>query len=189
MNQLVKSNASYSKKIIPGDKHWPNNNNIPVIMYKGAVEISDNSADDIKQLLEGNGWTDAWEGSLYTSHHYHSSAHEVLVVIKGNCMLELGGMDGNIQDLAKGDAIVIPAGVVHKNVGCSDDFKVIGAYPEGQHCNIKGEKEQNREEIEDTIKNVSLPGNDPLFGEKGPLKELWTKEGQCEPSLKKESQF
>lgn len=189
MSAIVNSNASYSKKIIAGDKYWPNNNEIPVIMYKCAVEPGDNAEEQVKKLLEDNGWTDAWDGGLYTSHHYHSSAHEVLVVVKGKCMLELGGSDGNIQDLAKGDAIVIPAGVVHKNVGCSDDFKVVGAYPKGQHCNIKDEKEQNREEIESAIKAVAMPENDPLFGNKGPLMELWVKEGQCEPSLKKESQF
>jgi uncharacterized protein YjlB len=36
----------------------------------------------------------------------------------------------------KGDVLLIPAGVAHKNVGASIDFKCVGAYPGGKEFDI-----------------------------------------------------
>ncbi|MFT4023565.1 MAG: hypothetical protein QM664_07260 [Flavihumibacter sp.] len=42
----------------------------------------------------------------------------------------LGGYEDKIVQLEKGDVLVIPAGVAHKNVGCTDDFGCVGLIPE-----------------------------------------------------------
>jgi len=40
--------------------------------------------------------------------------------------------DGIIAQIQAGDAVVIPAGVVHQNLGSSSVLGVVGAHPEGQ---------------------------------------------------------
>ncbi|NIU02548.1 MAG: cupin domain-containing protein, partial [Aliifodinibius sp.] len=80
-------------------------------------------------LLHSNQWGGAWQNGIYGFHHYHSTAHEVLCVYKGEAKVQLGGDDGIIQTVKPGDVIIIPAGVAHKNLGSNSDFRIIGAYP------------------------------------------------------------
>ena len=47
----------------------------------------------------------------------------------GSAVFHLGGEKGKKVNVKAGDIIVIPAGVGHKNLGASDDFGVVGAYP------------------------------------------------------------
>ena len=105
------------------------NSRLPVLIYRGVLETPD--AAVFEQMFEANGWSSAWRNGLYSVHHYHSTAHEVLGIYGGRVTARLGGGRGTSVTLVAGDVVVIPAGVAHKNDGASADFRVVGAYPVG----------------------------------------------------------
>ena len=72
-----------------------------------------------------------------------------------------------------GDVIVIPAGVAHKNLGASADFRVVGAYPRGQHPDLCTGKPGERPQADRRIARVPLPEQDPVYGPGGPLIAHW----------------
>ena len=87
---------------------------------------------------------------------------------------QFGGPDGQIVTAEAGDVIIIPAGVSHKNIDQSANFRCAGAYPKGQSPDMKYGKRGERPKADEHIKKVSLPKTDPVFGEEGPLVQLWT---------------
>lgn len=185
---IINAAASFSHHILAPDSTCPNNLLLPVLYYKHVLHLPENAQQAVEDLWLKNGWANSWTNGIFTYHHYHSTAHEVLAVIAGNCMLELGGDDGNIQTLSKGDVIILPAGVAHKNVGASADFVCMGAYPTGQEYDMNYCK---AEEMANAIKNIEaleLPEKDPVFGDDGPLINLW----KHQPTIKlmdEENQF
>jgi uncharacterized protein YjlB len=189
--QPLNPSASYSHHIFSPATLYPNNLKLPALYYKNVLDLKDNPEEDVKALFASNGWVNAWTDGIFTYHHFHSKAHEVLAVISGDCMIQLGGDNGNIQKITKGDVLILPVGVVHKNVGASDDFLVVGAYPDGQEVDLNGCTETTVDIIAWTKENshqVALPVKDPVFGESGPVVTLWKNE-DAEHVLEKEKQF
>lgn len=78
-----------------------------------------------------NGWRAPWQIPLHEFHHYHLNTHKVLGVCDGAVQIQLGGPMGEIVELSAGDAIVVPAGLAHRNVAQSDDLMFVTAYPGG----------------------------------------------------------
>ena len=74
-----------------------------------------------------------------------------------------------------GDVIVIPAGVSHKNIHQSPDFRCVGAYPVGQSPDMQYGKPGERPHVDRNIESVPIPKMDPIFGIDGPLMEMWGK--------------
>ena len=177
MEQSVNQDAEVSHHIFGSDKIWPNNKLLPVLVYKCVFEFDNNDcAGEIEKHFKENNWSNSWKDGVFQYHHYHSNTHEVLGISKGSIMLNLGGDDGDIITLSKGDVIVIPAGVAHKNVGSSDDFECVGAYPKGQQYDINKGDEGERPATDETILKVEIPQTDPVFGNKGPILEHWHKD-------------
>jgi uncharacterized protein YjlB len=113
---------------------------------------------------------------VFSYHHYHSNAHEVLCVVSGSASIAFGGPEGETVEVDAGDVVVIPAGVGHCNKGPNGGFSVVGAYPHGQESyDLRTGDEGERPEVLENIRDVSLPKSDPLFGEKGPLTQRWSK--------------
>jgi uncharacterized protein YjlB len=166
-------NAEILHQVFQDDGIFPNNS-LPAILYKGVVEFS-KGADPtvIEQLFLKNNWGNSWRNGIYSFHHYHSTSHEVLGVYSGSVRVRLGGEKGETFELNQGDVVLIPAGVAHKNLGSSADFKVVGAYPEGQSWDMKYGKEGERPAADENIANVPMPGSDPVFGKSGPLHKYW----------------
>lgn len=154
---------------VEDDGAIPNNPKLALLIYKNVIT----EADDTEEILKQNNWLGTWRGSVYTEHHYHSNTHEVLVVDAGEATLHLGGAAGKKANVEKGDTIILPAGFGHKYLDGSDDFAVIGAYPEGKKHDFLYGKEEERPENLENIRQVPLPENDPLFGKDGPLFEYW----------------
>ena len=85
-------------------------------------------------------WGNQWTGGVFDYHHYHAKTHEVLAVIAGAATITIGGPHGRKLDIEKGDALILPAGVAHKNEGATEDFEVLGAYPFGEPFDLKTEE-------------------------------------------------
>ncbi|UJH90752.1 cupin domain-containing protein [Antarcticibacterium sp. 1MA-6-2] len=120
------------------------NNKLPLLLYKGAfIESGEEAANMLEENFTSNNWKNSWRNGVYDFHHYHSNTHEVLGVYSGKALLHLGGEEGEKIEVVAGDIIVIPAGVGHKNLG-SENFKIVGAYPDGRDYNMNYGKEGER---------------------------------------------
>jgi uncharacterized protein YjlB len=160
------------RNVLSDDGQFPNNPLLPLLVYQKA--LLESSGDIIEEILESNRWVNAWQDGIYDYHHYHSKTHEVLVVIQGTARLEFGGPHGLAISAEPGDVIVIPAGVAHRLAEGDDNFKVVGAYPEGQPYDIMTGKEGERPKVDENIRSVPMPVGDPIYGVDGPLIKNWT---------------
>lgn len=150
----------------------PNNPNLPVILYPEALI---DKPEWCESVFNGNGWRNSWENGVFNYHHYHSNTHKVLGVTHGSILIRLGGEDGKSFDLKAGDVIVLPAGTGHKRITASDDFRIVGAYPDGMDYNTRIENDGKHDASVREIAEVPLPRTDPVYGDKGPLLENWNK--------------
>ena len=159
-------------RTLADDGTYPNNEELPVLVYGQALRRS--SAQVIERIFRANGWTGAWRNGIFSYHHYHSTAHEVLGIAGGSATVQLGGPDGWGLNVEAGDVLVLPAGVAHKNLGSDSDFQVVGAYPDsGRDWDLKRGEPEDRPVADRNIEQVPLPASDPLYGDEGPLLEHW----------------
>jgi uncharacterized protein YjlB len=166
-------NAEIMHMVLKDDGIFPNNS-LPLIIYKDVIDFSNGgNASLIEKIFQENSWGNSWRNGIYGFHHYHSTAHEVLGVYSGSAKVQLGGEQGEIFKIEKGDVVLIPAGVSHKNLESTGDFRVVGAYPKGQSWDMNYGKENERPAADQNIKNVPLPDLDPVYGKSGPVIELW----------------
>jgi uncharacterized protein YjlB len=149
----------------------PNSPDLPVLIYRNALD----HPHDTEELFNRNQWLNSWTNGIYDYHHYHSNAHEVLGVMEGEATVQLGGELGKEVKIHKGDVIILPAGTGHKKLSSRPDFKVAGAYPNGDDYNLKKGSLRERPNVLVEIKNVPLPSLDPVFGDTGPLIKYWLK--------------
>ena len=148
------------------------NSKFPALIYKGVLSGAD-LASRFEALFERNGWSGSWRNGLYRTHHYHSTAHEALGVYRGSVQVRLGGPAGPVVTLEAGDVAIVPAGVAHKNEGQSEDFAVVGAYPDGTSPDMNYGKSGERPETDKNIARVARPSHDPVSGTAGALVRLW----------------
>jgi uncharacterized protein YjlB len=150
------------------------NSPLPLIIYKQAFEGGDALADTMEQKFAANNWVNSWRNGIFTYHHYHCITHEVVGVYSGYAELHMGGESGERIKVQAGDVIVIPAGTGHKKVSASNDFRVIGAYPDGMEYDLMTGEEGERPRADERIANVPLPETDPVSGKEGGITKLWT---------------
>jgi uncharacterized protein YjlB len=163
-------------RLIKDDGTFPNNGRLPLLAYQRVLKLpTGDPARGVEELFESHGWGSSWRNGIFGYHHYHSTAHEVLGVYSGNARVQLGGSKGPEFEVRRGDVIVIPAGVAHKNLGSSLDFRLVGAYPAGQRPDMNYGKDNERPQADRNIADVALPNLDPVFGDTGPLIRLWHK--------------
>lgn len=161
-------------KLLTDDGQFPNNASLPLLLYKDAFVLAEEDpALEIEERFMKNGWGGMWRNGIYDFHHYHSTAHEVLGVYSGWADVQLGGATGIKVRLEKNDVVLIPAGVAHKNLGQSSDFRVVGAYPYGQQWDMNYGKAGERPVTDRNISEVPLPENDPVYGHSGPVVDHW----------------
>lgn len=150
------------------------NSPLPAILYFNTLPFPAAHEPEVwEKLFTENGWAPAWRGGIYSYDHYHSTAHEVLGIFQGRAQVRLGGKHGLNIELAAGDAVIIPAGVGHRNLQSTSDFAAVGAYPQGQTWDICLGKAGERAAAERALEKVPLPALDPLYGENGHLPLLW----------------
>jgi uncharacterized protein YjlB len=159
--------------LLKDDCRFPNNDLLPLLLYRETIARGGPLATE--DLFSRNRWVNTWRNGIYTRHHYHSTAHEVLGVYRGSAIVQFGGEDGFVYEVRIGDVIVIPAGVAHKCLKRTASFKVVGAYPEGQMWDMCYGADGERPETDENIARVPVPQCDPVYGMNGPLIDLWSK--------------
>jgi|SRR5688572_875383 len=148
------------------------NNRLPLLLYRDVLPKG-TKANDVQKQFAKNNWTNSWDNGVYSFHHYHSTSHEVLGIYRGNAQLQLGGEKGKKISVKAGDVIVIPAGVGHKNLRSSDDFGVVGAYPDGRTWDVLKGEPGERPNADKNIAALPIPDSDPLLGTSDGLRRLW----------------
>ena len=150
------------------------NSPLPLLFYRHAITTdAKDRASVFEQRFAENDWTNSWRNGVYSFPHYHSTSHEVLGVYGGTATLRLGGEHGKNVEVRAGDVIVIPAGVAHQNLGASDDFGVVGAYPGGREWDLLRGLPGERRKAAQNIAAVPMPEDDPIYGAEGPLRQIW----------------
>lgn len=153
------------------DGQFPNSR-LPLLIYRQA--LAEPSPEAVEEMFRRNGWPPGWRSTVFTYHHYHSTAHECLGIATGSGRLMLGGPLGRAFDVSAGDVIVIPAGVAHQRLSNSPDWLVVGAYPPGQAWDLLRGDPADRTFADRAIAKVPLPKTDPVEGEGGALVQHWT---------------
>jgi uncharacterized protein YjlB len=151
------------------------NSRLPLLLYRAALPDDVADPEAFERLFAANGWPPAWRSSIFTYHHYHSTAHETLGVAAGEANLILGGPSGREFDVVAGDVIVIPAGVVHRRLTSTADFLVVGAYPPGLDWDLLRGQPGERPDADANIARVPLPETDPVGGDVGGVLSAWRK--------------
>ncbi|MBB5694558.1 cupin domain-containing protein [Muricoccus pecuniae] len=141
------------------------NSALPLLVRRGALS---GDAAAVTAHFARHGWSNAWTDGVFPYHHFHSTAHEVLGVTRGQARVRFGGEGGETVELRAGDAVVIPAGVGHCREWASPDFEVVGAYPGGADYDIRRGDRAERAEVEANLAAVPLPDADPVSGGKVP---------------------
>lgn len=165
------------RNILPEDGAFPNNALLPLLMYPQACVVrGKRDYELIRELLEANRWTGSWIDGIYSKHHFHSTAHEVLVALSGSARVQFGGPEGVTLNFECGDVVVIPAGVAHCRLDETSGFECMGAYPDGQQYDMRYGRDSERAEADENIRKVQLPEADPIWGNDGPLVKHWFSE-------------
>lgn len=156
------------------------NSPLPVVIYRGIAGFVDpigkesRTRESLSRMVTHHHWRVDWveHNAIFRYPHYHSTAHEVLLVMNGSAVINLGGEEGDLFDIHAGDAVAIPAGVAHQRISRNDDaFVVAGLYRKGSTRDLLEPTKENRQKVLDT--KVPFPAMDPFWGEKGPLTQYW----------------
>jgi uncharacterized protein YjlB len=147
------------------------NSRLPLLVYRDAVP-ADPAA--IERIFAANRWPPAWRDGVHPFHHFHSSAHEVLGVARGEASVLFGGPGGKVLTVRAGDVVVIPAGVGHCNQRQSDDLLIVGGYPDNANRpDLRRGQPAEHDTARQAVASVPLPPSDPVQGETGGLPILW----------------
>ncbi|MDA8250059.1 MAG: cupin domain-containing protein [Rhodospirillales bacterium] len=152
-----------------GDGVFPNSP-LPLLIYRAALPAD---AAAMERHFAEHGWRGGWRDGIYDFHHFHSNAHEVLGIARGEVRAMFGGPQGQEFTLHAGDVVVIPAGVAHRNMGDAGDLLVVGAYPGAAAFDTRRGDPAEYAEVLRNVSSVKLPDSDPVDGEAGALRRIW----------------
>ncbi|KAI9842863.1 MAG: hypothetical protein M1837_006884 [Sclerophora amabilis] len=146
----------------------------PLFIYHSAFS-SATTASSIEAHLTATGVvTPQWRFTMYSTTHFHSTAHEVLCIARGRARLCFGGEDNpeRFEPLVeKGDVIVVPAGVGHRLLQDLDGgFEMVGSYPKGRLWDMCYGRTGEEEKVKG-IQDLGWFDRDPVYGGSGPVLE------------------
>ena len=171
---LVVSDAIKPLTFVFEDDGLIPNNPLPLVIYKGAIDVDGAHPEKtIEALFGANGWDGMWRNGVYDYLHYHATVHEALGVARGHALVLFGGDRGAAIQIAAGDVAILPAGTGHRCLFASDEFCVVGAYPPGPKMHVTRPTVENYLAALRSIPAVKLPKTDPVQGMDGPLIRLW----------------
>ena len=150
------------------------NSLLPVVVYRAALPAGPGLANRLEQRFAEAGWRGIWRNGIFSYHHFHDDAHEVLGIAAGEVVVQLGGEAGRALTLRAGDVVVLPAGTGHKRLSSSPDLLVVGGYPPGQEAPAIRRGGDMSGDVVERAAMVPLPASDPLMGEDGELLRFWS---------------
>lgn len=188
--------SSVEHYLLPEAGISPNNARLPLLVYRAAVRVgADDPEGDLERAFGANNWGNGFRGDTFPFHHYHSFAHEVVGCARGTARVQFGGPSGPVVEVKAGDAVLIPAGVVHCRIDDTPGYNSVGAYPPGQQPDLcvlsdsdariaSGRSDAEglalkvigtRElpAIKASIDRTPLPPTDPIGGHDGAVQALW----------------
>ncbi|WP_435945433.1 cupin [Dryocola sp. BD586] len=148
------------------------NSALPLVLYH-HVSHEENLAEAFERLFASNGWPPRWRYPVFTYTHFHSNTHEVLGVFAGSAKIQFGGETGPVVDISRGNAVLIPAGVGHKQIDASEDFMCVGAYPDGFSPDKYLDQPGQLAQVQANIAKVPRPDRDPVTGPGEGINTLW----------------
>lgn len=144
------------------DGTFPNNNRFPLLLYKAAFS---GTQIEGQTLITQNGWTQPWAWGVFSYHHYHSRAWELLLCVQGQAHVQIGGEKGPVVQIQNGDLVLVPSGIAHKQLEASGEFTLLGSYPkQGWTGSIDTLTGRPTQEERDNILACYAPVRDPIFG-------------------------
>jgi uncharacterized protein YjlB len=164
------------QETIFGTCDWVPNNPLLPVLYYNSVFATENGSEEFARLFTSHGWQGIWRNGVFDYQHYHLGAHEVLGIGRGQGKLMIGGPSGKVFDVKAGDCILLPAGTGHMNLGASQDFQVVGAYPPHQFADIQTSAPSM--EAVARMAKLPLPQADPVQGAAGPMMTAWAARGR-----------
>lgn len=112
---------------------------------------------------------------MYSTTHFHSTAHEVLCISSGKAKLCFGGEDNPKREeviVGKGDVVIVPAGVGHRLLeDMQGGFEMVGAYQKGQSWDMCYGNEGEEEKVK-SIGDLGWFERDPIYGDEGPVLDV-----------------
>ena len=155
------------------DGTYPNNAQYPTLLLKA---VFDGTQDEgVRRITADGQWTSPWAWGIFEYHHYHSKAWELLLCVRGEASVQLGGPTGPTVTISRGDSVLIPPGVAHKQLNTKGGFTLLGAYPtrefDGSVDTLTGSPTNGQRQ---SIIDCYMPSTEPITGLN--VKELCTAE-------------
>eukprot|EP00980_Cylindrotheca_fusiformis_P008349 scaffold1754_cov105-Cylindrotheca_fusiformis.AAC.11 len=114
--------------LMDDDGTFPNNPDHPLVLYKYAWK--GRQEREARRMIENSQkWTSPWAWGVFPYHHYHSKAWELLVCVRGEANVQLGGEKGPTVLVETGDVVFVPPGFAHKQLDDRNGFTLLGSYP------------------------------------------------------------
>lgn len=173
VNLAPLSSLKVSKHLIPQHNLIPNSSiqNKPLLIYHSCFPSSTSASQIESHLLTTGVVVPQWRYTMYSTSHFHSTTHEVLVIASGAAKICLGGEEnaGRVEPVVrKGDVIVMPAGVSHRLLEKVErPFVMVGSYPPGKEWDMCYGRQGEEKKVEG-IKNLGWFERDPVYGDEGP---------------------
>jgi uncharacterized protein YjlB len=158
--------VSYARRLIVVEDGWFRlNPTFAAVVYRNVVDAdARDCAGAFEALFRLNGWNIEWRGRISKAPHYHSSTYEIIGIAEGSTILALGSAGGRRIAMDAGDALLVPPGLEHRQVGGeTGGIYAVGAVPTGSVWDICSELPSHEERQQ--IAALTRPDRDPVTGE------------------------
>lgn len=168
------STLKVSKHLIPKHNLIPNCSiqNKPLLIYHSCFPPSTTTSQIESHLRSIGAVLPQWRYTMYSTDHFHSTTHEVLVIASGAAKICLGGEENPARVepvVRKGDVIVMPAGVSHRLLEeVEGPFLMVGSYPPGKEWDMCYGRAGEEKKVEG-IKGLGWFERDPVYRDEGPV--------------------